>query len=44
MEDIGFRVWMYKQNSAYYRVWLAKVLREQTIDDDLDASNIKHKQ
>src|SRR3954469_13375157 len=24
MADIGFRVWMHKQNSAYYRVWLAK--------------------
>ena len=43
MEDIGFKVWMHKQNSAQYGVWLAKALREQTIDDDLDARNIKHK-
>ena len=41
MEDIGFKVWMYKQNSAWYRVWLAKVLREQTIYDDLDATQYK---
>ena len=43
MEVIGFRVRMHKQKSARQRVWLAKVLREQTIDDDLDAKHIKHK-
>ena len=36
-----FRVWRYKQNSAQYRVWLAKALREQTNDDDLDAKQYK---
>ena len=43
MEEVGFKVWKYKQNSAYYRVLASKALRDQTIDDDLDASNIKHK-
>ena len=43
MEEVGFRVWMYKQNSDWYRVLASKALRDQTIDDDLDASNIKHK-
>ena len=41
MKDIGFSVWIYKQNSTQYKVWLAKVLREQTNDDDLDAKQYK---
>ena len=43
MEDIGFRIRMHKQKSARQRVWLAKALREQTIDANLDAKHIKHK-
>ena len=39
MEDVGFRVWKYKKNSAWYRVLASKALREQTIDDNLDESN-----
>ena len=37
----GFRVWKHKQNSAWYRVLASKALRDQTIDDNLDASNTK---
>ena len=43
MEDVGFRVCKYKQNSAWYRVLASKDLRDQTIDDNLDAINTKHK-
>ena len=39
VEDVGFRVWRYKQNSAWYRVLASKDLREQTNDDNLDESN-----
>ena len=41
MEDVGFKVWMYKQNSPWYRVLASKALRDQTIDDDLDAKQYK---
>ena len=41
MEDKGFRVWMHKQKSTWERVWLAKALREQTIDANLDAKIYK---
>ena len=43
MVDVGFREWRYKQNSAWYRVLASKALREQTNDDNLDASSTKHK-
>ena len=43
VENVGFRVWKYKQNSAWYRVLATKALRDHTIDDNLDASNTKHK-
>ena len=43
MEEVGFRVWKYKQNSAWYRVLASKALREQTSYDNLDESNTKHK-
>ena len=43
MEEIGLRVWKYKQNSAWYKVLANKTLRDQTIDGNLDASNTKHK-
>ena len=43
MEEVGFRVWKYKQNSAWYRVLASKALREQTKDDNLDESSTKYK-